>query len=72
MAAAEGEYSSASVSSQVCSAPLRTTHSKAMLTDLHRSPRQAPLPAVGALLEQEATASIKDDGGDGGANSDGA
>src|SRR5207302_869625 len=42
------------------------------LADLHRAAGQAPLTAVGALLEQEATAAVEDDGGNGGANSDGA
>src|SRR6266850_3706066 len=42
------------------------------LADFHRPAGQAPLPAVGALLEQETAASVEDDGGDGRANSDGA
>src|SRR5262249_19888295 len=40
--------------------------------DLNRAARQAPLSAVRALLEQEATTSVEDDGGDGGADTDGA
>src|SRR5438128_431105 len=39
--------------------------------DFHRATGEAPLPTVRTLLEQQATASIEDDGGDGGAHSDG-
>src|SRR5215467_3141969 len=42
------------------------------LADLDRAAGQPPLPAVGALLEQKAAASIEDGGRDSGANSKGA
>src|SRR5262249_15314892 len=40
------------------------------LADLDRAAGQAPLPAVGALLEQEPATPIEDHGGDAGADSE--
>src|SRR5204863_7621872 len=42
------------------------------LPDLHGAARQTPLPAVRALLQQEAPAAIEDDGGDAGTDPEGA